>query len=165
MALSLALVGCTHQVDEGAIGRFQINASRSESCGDAGVLGSTAQRAFVVHLRRSSESTLQWNENGAITYLGLEGDGVTFLGESTRRVDMRAGAEGFPPCTIERHDELGGVLEGPAVGPVTGFKGSMRFGYTPVDGSSCDDLTVGPEAIAEALPCAIGYELVAERLE
>ena len=162
------LTGCM-VTDEDSLGRFELEASRSESCGDQGLLASSPVIERVVHLRKGSSTTIQWDDGSELLLLELDPDGVTFRSGRAVVVDMRAGDEDAaskPPCQVGRVDLLQGVLEeGSVRGEYQGFDVSMSYDFTPMEGSSCDDLLGAPEGVIEALPCAIGYEGHADRVE
>ena len=162
------LTGCL-ATDEDALGRFELEASRTESCGDQGLLASTPSIQRVVYLRQGSSTSLQWDDGSDLLLLELDDDGITFRSGRAIVVDMRAGEDGAdakPACQVARVDLLEGVLEeGTAQGEYSGFDVSMSYEFTPTDGSSCDDLLGPPDGVIEALPCRIGYQGHADRLE
>lgn len=146
------------------LGRFHVSAAQtSSSCGD-GSLGAAAAWEFDVDLARGAES-LFW-DNGAQVITGeLMTDAVSFRFESKVVMDMRTETDiGLPPCTIERRDVSAGVLDS-KTDDVTGFDGTLDYGFAPSLDSQCSDLVVGgSEApLFASLPCAMAYDLTAER--
>jgi hypothetical protein len=163
---SVTLLACAEADERDSIGRFQVEATRTESCGDVGLLASPAQQSYVVALRRVSSKMMQWDDGKSLLSCWLEADGVTFSAQSGMTVDMRSGeqAEDTLPCVVQRGDRLDGGLT-PAGGAATsGFEATVRYEFAPTQGSSCDDLLTGAAPIAAALPCAIEYELTGTRL-
>lgn len=165
LGASSFLAACGAPDDDGSLGRFQVTAERTQSCGDAGLLGSASAMTYVVHLRKVGETALHWDDGSEVLMLALDLDGISFKLRRTSNFDMRLGGEDpeAPPCFIERRDELDGVLEGTEAEGFDGFAGTVGYGFAPLAGSSCADLLQGPEAIATAMPCTIGYALSAER--
>jgi hypothetical protein len=163
---AFALCACAKADPADSLGRFEVKATRTQSCGDGGLLGSPEQQTYVVALRRVSSNILQWDTASAALLLSLEADGVTFIGEGGTEVDMRTGKEpeGTPPCVIQRSDSLDGTLAGSASAGYSGFEGTISYAYAPTDGSSCGDLLTGSDPIADALPCTLEYDLVGTRL-
>ncbi|MBW2457495.1 MAG: hypothetical protein JRI68_23510 [Deltaproteobacteria bacterium] len=159
------LTACGAPEDDGSLGRFEVTAERTQSCGDAGLLGSASAMSYVVHLRRVGETALHWDDGSEVLMLALDPDGISFMLRRTQSFDMRLGGEApeAPPCFIERRDELDGVLEGTEAEGFEGFAGTLHYAFAPLSGSSCADLLQGPEPIATAMPCTIGYALSAER--
>jgi hypothetical protein len=151
--------------DQAAIGRFEVNASLVESCGETGLLAAPPVQQYSVHLRRVGTS-IHWEGRSDLQILVLAGDGRTFRHHGSMTVDMRQGSAvaDTAPCIIERVDLTECIFDA-APDLAAGFSGSERHDFAPLDGSECTDLLAGPEAIAEALPCAIEYELEATRIE
>ncbi len=162
---SSLLAACGASEDDGSLGRFQLTAERTESCGDTGLLGSAPAMSYVVHLRQVGETALHWDDGSEVLMLALDPDGISFRLRQASSFDMRLGGDDpeAPPCFIERQDELDGVLEGTEAQGFDGFSGTLSYSFAPLAGSSCADLLQGPEAIATAMPCTIGYALSAER--
>jgi hypothetical protein len=89
----LLSAGCKMPDDDAlAIGRFQVEASRSESCGEAVVLASPSFATFSVYLRKTSDQTLLWDDGRARWPLARESDG-SFIGSVKVVVTMDAGEE------------------------------------------------------------------------
>lgn len=168
---ALALSGCAEAFgDKDAhqpgtqLGRFHVTAAqKSSSCGE-GALGAVASWEFDVELARGARS-LFW-DNGAEVITGeLMTDAVSFRFESGVLIDMRTEEDaGMPPCTIERRDVSSGVLDS-ETDDVTGFEGTLGYGFAPSLDSLCSDLVVGgsEQPLFAALPCAMSYDLTAER--
>ena len=165
VACVLGLLACTKADPSASIGRFEVQATRTQSCGDVGLLASPAAQTYVVTLRRVSSKMMQWDDGKNLLSCFLEPDGVTFSEQSTMSVDMRAEDDAdLPPCVVRRSDLLSGVLQGKSASSATGFEATMSYEFAPTEGSSCDDLLSSAEPIAEALPCTLEYELTATRL-
>ena len=163
---ALALCACAQADPADSLGRFEVKAARTQSCGDSGLLGSLEQQTYVVALRRISSKVLEWETGSTALMLSLDPDGVTFTGVGGTEANMRTGKEpeGTPPCMIQRTDALDGTLAGTASAGYSGFEGTVSYAYAPTDGSSCGDLLTGSDPIADALPCTLEYELVGTRL-
>lgn len=167
--LLAATVTACMVTDEGALGRFELEASRTESCGDSGLLASTATLKQVVYLRQADSRSLQWDDGTNLLIFDVDPDGVSFHHTRGLVVDMRVGdeeGESKPACLVARADVIDGVLEeGTARGEYSGFDVTMTYEFTATEGSSCDDLVGGPDGMVEVLPCRIGYEGHADRVE
>ncbi|MBI4703459.1 MAG: hypothetical protein HY744_20300 [Deltaproteobacteria bacterium] len=181
----LALGGCADGASGTVIGRFQVQAARAEETCGAGVLASPESFAFTVLLRRVG-SSLYWTEGQKLLVGTVAADGKFEL-EQRVQVDMRSAEEpaelapepqepyGYVPppepaaapvpCVIERTDRRLGALEQDAAQPsrFRAFSGELSYDFAPTDGSDCADLCVGPDAVAERLPCTIAYDLSAIR--
>ncbi len=144
------------------LGTFHVEATLTSSTCGANALGSQTAWAFDVKLARDATHVF-WDNGREVIQGSLAADGRSFVFESAVEVDMRAGgsAKGLPPCTIHRSDDAAGELG--ATEPVDSFEGTLRYGFSPTDGSRCDDLVSGPTAVVLALPCAIDYALQAKR--
>jgi hypothetical protein len=166
LACALGLLACAEAEDSISSGRFQVEAARTKSCGDVGLLASPAEQSYVVTLRRVSSKMLQWDDGKNLLSCLLEADGLTFAEQSSMSVDMRADEEPSdkPPCVVRRADLLSGVLQGTSATSATGFEATMSYEFVPTEGSSCDDLLTGAEPIADTLPCTLEYELTATRM-
>jgi len=160
----VASVGCQVQ-DEAALGRFDLEGSRTESCGDTGVIASPTTLVDTVYLREGSQSTLQWEDVNGLLVVNL-GEGNSFSATRLIVVDLRPsdGPPGLPPCVVQRHDSISGVLEGDADSGYSGFEVELRYEFSPASGSSCGDLH-HPDGLAAGLPCTIAYDAVGERVE
>ena len=163
---ALGLLACAKAEDSISIGRFQVAAARTKTCGDVGLLGSPAEQSYVVVLRLVSSKMVQWDDGKNLLSCLLEADGLTFSERSSMSVDMRADEEGGgePPCVVQRNDLLSGALQGVSAPSATGFEATMSYEFVPTEGSSCEDLVTGAEPIADALPCTLEYELTATRM-
>lgn len=163
--LPLACVGC-EVPNEGDLGRFELEATRTESCGDTGLLASAPAMTDTVLLRKGSQESLKWQDKNGLMIMEIGEHGNDFSGYRTLVVDMRAGNgdASLPPCAIQRVDVVEGLLEGDEQGGYTGFEANLRFDFAPIDGSSCDDLHT-PDAIASGVPCSIAYDATGSRLD
>jgi hypothetical protein len=164
LVASLFLAACGGQSDSDSWGRFTVTAERTQSCGDAGLLGSAATMSYVVHLQHVGDDWLHWDDGSEVLILALDSTELSFSLRRTMIFDMRLGGDNpdAPPCYIDRFDELDGVLEGTEAEGFKGFSGTVNYGFTPQADSICSDLLQGPEPIANSLPCAIAYDLQAE---
>ena len=144
------------------LGTFHVAATRgANTCGD-GALGNTADWEFDVKLARGG-AEIFWN-NGVEEIDGtIDADERTFHFDSGVLMNMRtAESHGLPACSIKRTDRADGKLA--ATGDdVASFKGKLEFGFTPTDGSSCEDLVTGSTAVLAKLPCGILYALEGTR--
>lgn len=172
---SLCSVGCTLPKDDpNAIGRFEVLASRFESCGDQVALASPAQATFQVYLRKTSEEMLLWDDGRERWPLAKQGDG-TFAGGTRVAIAMDLGEpevvevlDLFDPdpepepagavCVMQRIDTLEVELLDDA------FTGTLAHTFGVQDGSDCSAVMAGPPPLADSLPCAVAYDLDATRL-
>ena len=171
--LLFAATGCVealgdkdaHQPGE-PLGRFHVSAARTaNSCGE-GSLGSAAAWEFDVDLARGA-SALFWDNGAQVITGSLRTDAMSFRFESSIAIDMRTEQDiGLPACTIHRRDVADGVLDS-ATDDVTGFVGTLDYAFAAAPDSECTDLLVGggEAPLFAALPCAMAFELTAERTE
>ncbi len=148
------------------LGRFALEATRTQSCGDSGLLASAPAMTDTVLLRKGERQSLQWRDKNGLMIMEVGEHGNDFGGYRRIVIDMRAGSAdaSLPPCAIERIDLVEGLLEGDAQGGYTGFEAKLRFDFAPTNGSSCDDLHA-PEAIASGVPCSIAYDATGSRID
>src|SRR5262249_45138778 len=111
-----------------------------------------------------------WN-NGVEEIDGVVGDdGIGFQFQSGVVENMRAQQPmGLPPCSIARTDTAKGTLSSPT-NDVEAFEGDLGYTFGMTPGSNCDDLILGNDPIVAgeqpvvaALPCAMDYQLSAQR--
>jgi hypothetical protein len=151
------LAGCK-QSNGTTLGLYNVQGERHESCGDAGVLGSTPAINWRVHLRRVGTSALHWNAGDGLI-IGQVDDQDRFALSQFNRVDMRQGDMEQPSCQVDRLLTIEGAMWG-ATGGYEGFEGTLRNDYALTEGSSCDDVL---DALGGELPCSVIYELEGER--
>lgn len=131
----------------------------SDTC-QAGLLGVTREWQFDVKLSRQA-STLYWlNGEEAIPGTIAE-DGVSFAFESGVEVTLQAAQGAQPGCVMLRSDSASGVLASSST-DVPSFNVDMSFGYAAEAGTECAGW-VGVQGGFAALPCAVQYELSAQR--
>jgi hypothetical protein len=144
------------------VGRFEVEAVRTESCGEAGLLASLPAMTWKVFLRRVGDDGMHW-EDIRDRMMGLyDAEDRSFAIEENLVVDMRQGQVGQPDCRIARRHRIDGVLDSEPELAVS-FTAEQRFDYEPTDGSACDDLLEGPTAIADHMPCSVVYDLAGAR--
>jgi hypothetical protein len=170
----LLCLGCKmSDHDPLAIGRFQVEASRTESCGEAVVLASPAVATFSVYLRKTSDETLLWDDGQKRWPLAREGDG-SFIGGASVVMTMDAGEKPLDEedfwdpdpdpdpasagCVMQRIDSL--VID---LSDET-FAGTLSHTFGVQDGSDCSAVVAGPPPLADSLPCAVAFDLDATRL-
>jgi hypothetical protein len=163
---ALCVTGCAVEDDE-IIGRYQVEWTRVESCGDAGVLASPSEMRFNVALRQGSDNSLQWIERGETLTLIDMGDG-SYEAQVVQVFDARAGIEGaeeLPACSIERLDTLTAAPDDEAAtGDFETFSADLRFDYAAAADSSCGAFAeIG--GLATDLPCSVVYEGAGARVE
>jgi hypothetical protein len=162
---SLCVLGCRVE-DDDIVGRYEVTWSRTETCGETGILASPTQMQFVVALRQSTEAALQWIERGETNTLQAVGDG-SYSGSIYQVMDMRVGiegADGLPPCSVERLDTLVATPDEVRVGDFDTFEATLTFQYAELAGSQCGDLMTA-EGLAGGLPCQIAYDGIGARVE
>ena len=160
------LSGCAVEQDD-MLGRYRVEWTRVDSCGDSGLLASPTGMTFNIALRIASADSLQWIDRGETTTLFAVGDG-SYHAQVSQMVDARAGvagAETLPECLIQRLDTLVAMPDqARGKDDFETFSADLRFAYDAADGSSCQDLmTAGGFAVG--LPCAVVYDGVGERIE
>jgi hypothetical protein len=143
--------------------RFAVAASLVEGCAEAGVLAAPASQTLHVWLRQVTTGSMHWDDGSGRLIGTYEPSSRQFVVERQVLIDMRTEDSTEPPCSIVRAMRIEATLDGAPVETANGFEGIERIDYLPTDGSSCGDLLVGDAAIAESLPCAVSYDLVAER--
>jgi len=161
VAVAAVSSGCMLNSDNSeVVGSFEVNATRSESCGDAGLLGTPPSMTFEASLTQVGHRALHWRDAQVGLLIGdFNASDNSFKFSEAIVADMRQDApELLPPCSIRRDLTLAGTLSGEAPS-WTSFDATMRYAYTPTTGSSCEDLLVQPDAISDALPCTISFEL------
>lgn len=159
-AVLLALSACK-QSNGVTLGLYLAEGTRVDSCGDAGVLGSTPSISWRVHLRRVGDSALHWNHGDGLIIGKVDAEDHFALSYFAR-IDMRQGDTKQPTCLVERLLTIEGDMWG-ATGGYEGFDALLQNQYAITADSSCDDLLDGPEAIADEMPCVVSYEVEAER--
>ena len=163
---SFALSGCAVEQDD-VLGRYRVEWTRVDSCGDSGLLASPTGMTFNIALRVASGDALQWIDRGETTTLFAVGDG-SYSAQLSQVVDARAGVDGaetLPECLIQRVDTL--VAMPDEVRGQEGFEtfsADLSFDYAAASGSSCQDL-VAAGGFAVGLPCSVRYEGLGERIE
>jgi hypothetical protein len=161
ICLLFALAACGEGNGED-VGNFQVEATRTESCGDTGLLASAPAMQLKVFLRRVGEASVHWDDGTGKMIGPYDGTDRSFVVQRSLVVDMRDEFPSGIPCSIERIQRIEGSLDAdPSV--AKGFEGELRYDYVPTEGSDCSDLLVGETAITRELPCAVVYELNAHR--
>jgi len=165
LALS-SLAGCKLQ-DDKIIGRYKVEWTRVESCGDSDLLASPDTMRFNIALRDVGDGELQWIDRSASTVLHDAGDG-TYQAQLSQVVDARSGIEGadeLPECLIERVDTLAAVPEEPADdGSFDSFSADLTFDYANTEDSSCGEF-LAAGGFTMDLPCSVAYEGVGSLVE
>lgn len=176
VGIALFTAGCEVADDDPrSLGRFEVEASRTESCGDQVVLASPTSQTFWVFLRKTSEQMLLWDDGRERLPLALESDG--HFGGGAKVVVAMDGPEpqgeepdplfpeepidpeAAPPgCVMVRLDAIEGELEADR------FTGTLTHTFGAQDGSDCSALLAAPVPLADALPCSVSYDLDAERV-
>ncbi len=166
MVIGLSVTSCSGTDPAEKLGRYTVTGALTESCAESGLLAMPAELVFVVDLHRVSSSVLRWTQ-GAQRFTGSFENDNSFVVGSYVRVDMRAESEDskLPDCVIERYDERRGSFVDGDGGQYSGFEGQLVHQFVPTAESDCADLLQGENAIAQSLPCTIGYELQAQRDE
>lgn len=164
--LCASLSGCAVEQDD-ILGRYRVEWTRVDSCGDSGLLASPTGMTFNIALRVASGDALQWIDRGETTTLMAVGDG-SYRAQLSQVVDARAGVEGaeaLPDCLVTRVDTLTAVPdEERGQESFETFSADLSFEYAAADGSSCQDL-VNAGGFAVGLPCSVIYEGLGERIE
>jgi hypothetical protein len=158
-AIGLAATACADQDDRIVIGYFEVAATLVEKCADTGLLAAPEQSSLTVHLQRFG-TMLHWDHGDGLLLGTFDEVESSFSLEQSLWVDVRESEE-LPECEIERRLAIQGALRGSA-GSYQGFDGAMRHDYVPTETSVCDDLLQGAQPLADALPCAVAFELYAE---
>ena len=179
LVVSLALlVGCEQQ-DPNAIGTFALEGTRTQTCGETGLLASPTALIDTVLLRKGSQDSMQWQDSNGLLLMELGPEENHFSARRVIVVDMRVGApppvqedpsmlapppdpQDLPPCVIQRLDEVFGQLEGGEDVGYSGFEAYIKYSFTPLDGSVCDDLHRA-DVLATGVPCSIAYDAVGTR--
>jgi hypothetical protein len=143
--------------------RFVVQASLVESCAEAGLLAAPPSQTLHVWLRQVTASSMHWDDGSGRLVGSYDPSSRLFVVEHELVFDMRAPESEEPPCSIVRAMRIEGTLDGEPVEAAKGFEGTERMDYLPTEGSACGDLLTGEGAIAESLPCAVSFDLVAER--
>jgi hypothetical protein len=162
LAMAPLLAGCMAESGEDDA-RFAVAASLVESCSEAGLLAAPPSQTLHVWLRQVTTRTMHWDDGGGRLVGSYDPTSRLFVIERQLTVDMRAAGSVEPPCSIVRSMRIEGTLDSAPVESAAGFEGVQRIDYLPTDGSSCDDLLEGDVPVAASLPCAVAYDLVAER--
>ena len=174
LLLVFLCVGCKMPDDDPlAVGRFEVQATRTESCGDAVVLASPTFATFSVYLRKTSDTILLWDDGHKRWPLARDSDG-TFV--ASTKVVMTMGTSDEPvveedlwdpdpepepegaSCVMQRIDALAVDLFEDA------FEGTLLHTFGVQDGSDCGAIAAGPPPLADTLPCTVAYDLAASRL-
>jgi len=158
LLVSFSVAGCKLE-DDGIVGRYEVNWSRTEACGETGILASPTKMRTTIAIREAETDTLQWIERGETHTLLSDGEG-TYTSTIFQVVDMRAGIEGaedLPPCAVERLDTLVARPAESESGEFESFDADLTFEYAAAAGSQCGDLMSG-EGFSGGLPCTIAYE-------
>ena len=175
--LGFALSGCTVEKDDPlSIGRFEVVATRTESCGDDVYLASPATETFWVFLRKTSATVVLWDDGRDRWPLTLAEDG-SFAGAAEMWVAMDTTyptgepseeppdpweEEGEPPeeasCVMQRIDRVSGKLLEEA------FEGTLEHAFAAATDSDCSPLMAPPLPLADSLPCRVAFDLEATRI-
>ena len=144
------------------LGKFHVVGTMDSSTCGPGALGSSDVWEFDVKLSRDGND-LYWLNGQEPIYGRIAADGVTFAFDTRVAVPTVDPSPGYPGCVVVRTDTASGKLDS-ATGEVTQFAGLLRFGYTAQAGGDCTPV-VGVEGGFSALPCEMGYDLAATRIE
>ena len=166
LALLLLTGGCVDFGDQDAhvpgdeLGQYHVAASLEASdCGE-NALSAPDEWEFDVRLSRDA-SDLFWL-NGAEVIAGqIASDGTSFEFLAQVAVPIEAPQGNQPGCTVVREDHATGRLVGSG-NEITGFSGTLRYGYQPDPESDCSPLVGAPGGFA-ALPCEMSYSMDATR--
>ena len=165
VAIGLSVAGCSGADPADKLGRYTVTGELVDSCAESGLLAMPVELVFVVDLHRVSSSVLRWTEGAQRLTGSLEND-RSFVVGSYLRADMRSESQDdkLPECLIQRYGERrGSFADGDGAGEYSGFEGQLGYQFVPTAESDCADLLQGENAIAQSLPCSIGYEIKAER--
>jgi hypothetical protein len=88
-------------------------------------------------------------------------DGRSFSIVSQVAVTISEPGRGKSGCQVLRHDKAKGKLSDDGA-EVESFEGTLGFSYEAVAGSDCSEWVGSPGAVA-TLPCALSYDIEAER--
>jgi len=158
--------GCVHDMldDDGlpgqSMGTYRVQATlTSNSCGP-GAFGALDAWEFEVKLAREG-SVIYWNNGTELVEGSLAADGraFSFSDQLTMPLSERKGAQAG--CTMFRQDTASGTLDSADADKVTGFTGSLTYGYDQEKGSDCS--AVLAQAGAAQLPCKLDYTITATR--
>jgi len=142
------------------LGTYHVVATLSASTCGPGALGAKDLWEFDVKLSQDGDD-LYWL-NGAEAIPGnVASDGVSFGFDSHVVVNAIEPGKGQPGCSIARTDSGTGTLTSKEP-PVSGFSGSLRYGFQPLKGSDCEAL-MAVEGGFHALPCEMTYAMSASR--
>jgi hypothetical protein len=142
----------------GSLGTFDMDLKLSATSCGVGALGMTNEWSLVVGLGRDAETgACTWDTGGGPVSGSCE-DATHMVFDAKIVVDMRKGDDGtHPTCSIERHDVA--TVSTDASDAPTKATGSMRYTFTPTEGSNCADFFVGPSAQFATLPCTMEYAM------
>jgi hypothetical protein len=165
--LALCLGSCLNfrKVDDAKapgdlLGIYQVTGELTESTCGEGALGAGESWTFEVKLSRM-ENDIYWL-NGKETIVGdIASDGRSFSIVSQVAVTVSEPGRGKSGCQVLRHDKAKGKLSDDGA-EVESFEGTLGFSYEAVAGSDCSEWVGSPGAVA-ALPCALSYDIEAER--
>lgn len=161
LAIGSLSTGCTVAEDDPrTLGRFEVRLTQTESCGEGVIIEGPAEESLFVFLRRPSDDFLLWVERTEVFSLTVRDDG-TFAGTDARTSTF--GEAGT--CRLLRDDELEAAFDGPLTDTASGFTGTLRNTFSLAEGSDCADMMTAPVPLAETLPCTLGYDLDAVRMD
>ncbi len=143
-----------------SMGTYRVRATLTSNACGPGAFGALDDWEFEVKLAREG-SVIYWNNGTELVEGSLADDGKTFsFSDQLRmRVSERKGAQAG--CTMFRQDTASGELDSAEVDKVTGFTGSLTYGYDQEKGSDC--AAVVAQAGAAQLPCKLDYAIAATR--
>ncbi len=113
---------------------------------------------FEVKLSRDA-ATLYWIQGGLPVQGHLDANAHAQMTASDSR-EIRAAdpKHNVSGCTLRRDDHLDATLGGE---PVTAFKGTLSYTFSPTEESDCSDQITGAGGGFATLPCKVSYELTA----
>jgi len=160
-----SMVGCNFGRDDAKVpgdelGSYRVVATlESSSCGP-GALGSKDLWEFDVKLSRDGND-LYWLNGKEVIPGTIASDDISFAFDSGVVVPVIPPGKGELGCSIKRTDTASGRLSSSST-DVTTFKGTMRYGFQPLQGGDCQGL-IGVEGGFYALPCEMNYGMNATR--
>ncbi len=164
LVLGALAVGCTGKdpFNPGdSIGTFHVTGALvSSTCGTT-----PNPWQFDVKLRHDAVSKLYWVQGGAPISGGIDPYARSIMKASETREARAADPKTKrAACTLVREDNLDVVLA-PVTTPLqdgsgaSSFKGTMKYRFSPVPGSECDDQLLETGGDYAALPCEVTYDI------
>jgi hypothetical protein len=142
------------------LGTYSVTGSLvKSSCGDGG-LAATDPWSFEVKLSRFHED-LYWINGREVIPGDIDPDGVTFAFSTRVEGEVVPAGRGRAACTLNRADSAEGHLSSETL-DVEGFDATLRFDFSPLEGSDCEAIIGTPEGVP-GLPCSVSYDLTGKR--